>query len=378
MMRYFVRKDFKMIARSLHRFDGEAGISNRFDVVKGQWVDDPRLIGFSGNGGDNNYFEIAADKVETTVTALLGEKGAALALRGITVTPGLRRIVIRGGPGSGHFGHEGRHGEVGGSTPSGETPAGREPGLRSATELLQVPQTGRWQPVRDAAEAINGVHGLPPDLRAVKVVEVKFGAQRLGRLIVEVNRATGEFQVRNLGIQLPREGEEKTGISEHPALTTVHEFGHYLDWTVFGTRSEPSGDWGDMVGRPQQGSRGLWYQGLGDDTLTPVMTAIKESDVYSQLENFKSVSLPWPGDESGTKVVYDYQTTRYLREPEELFARGYAQWVAERSGNEEMLRGIEDYRVATRAGHAAQAWERDDFEPIGKAFDNLFQGKGWR
>jgi predicted ABC-type ATPase len=36
----------------------------------------------------------------------------------LTVSSGLRRIVIRGGPGSGHFGHEGRPGEIGGSADS--------------------------------------------------------------------------------------------------------------------------------------------------------------------------------------------------------------------------------------------------------------------
>jgi hypothetical protein len=287
--------------------------------------------------------------------------------------------VERGGEGSGHFGHAGRPGERGGSAPGeGGAERARPPGLRSAAELLRVPRTTRWQPVRDAAEAINAVHGLPSDLPAVKVVEVRFGMQRLGRLVVQVNRATGEVMVRNLGIQLPREGEDKTGISEHAALTTAHEFGHYMDWTLFRTQSQPSGDWGNMVGRPQQGSRGLWYEGNGGETLVGVMTAIKESDAYSQLEHFQSVALPWPGDDSGAKLVYDYQTTRYLREPEELFARGYAQWIAERSGNEDMLRGVENYREAARVGHAPQAWEPEDFEPIGKAFDALFLDRGLR
>jgi hypothetical protein len=284
--------------------------------------------------------------------------------------------IIRGGPGSGHFGHEGRPGEVGGSQPGDG--GGRQSGLRSAAELLQTPRTARWQPIRDAANAINRVHGLPTDLPAVKVVEIKFGAQRLGRLIVEIDRRTGEMRVRNLGIQLPRQGEEKVGVSEHAALTTAHEFGHYLDWTVFRTAMPPSGDWGDAVGRPMQGSRGLWYQGLGDGSLRDVLAAIKASDAYSQLQDFKSASLPWPGDDSGTKVVYDFQTVRYLREPEELFARGYSQWVAERSGNADMLSGIESYRQAARAGHAPQAWEPEDFEPIGNAFDKLFESKGWR
>jgi hypothetical protein len=303
-----------------------------------------------------------------------GEAGSAMRLEDLLDDA----VVERGGAGSGHHGHEGRPGERGGSQPGEGGGAERPPGLRSAAELLSVPRTPRWQPVRDAAEAINAVHGLPSDLRAVKVVEVKFGTQRLGRLIVQVNRATGEVTVRNLGVQLPREGENKVGMEEHAALTTAHEFGHYLDWTVFRTQSQPSGDWGNMVGRPQQGSRGLWYEGNGGDTLSGVMTAIKESDAYGQLEHFQSVTLPWPGDDSGAKLVYDYETTRYLREPEELFARGYAQWIAERSGNEDMLRGVDNYREAARVGHAPQAWEPEDFEPIGKAFDALFQNKGLR
>lgn len=47
---------------------------------------------------------------------------------GDEVTPGLRRIINRGGPGSGHFGHQGRPGERGGSLPGGA-------GMGSATPV---------------------------------------------------------------------------------------------------------------------------------------------------------------------------------------------------------------------------------------------------
>jgi hypothetical protein len=42
----------------------------------------------------------------------------------------LRRIINRGGPGSGHHGHKGRPGEVGGSLPSGKGPSGKGGGLQ--------------------------------------------------------------------------------------------------------------------------------------------------------------------------------------------------------------------------------------------------------
>jgi len=118
MMRYFVRRDRNGVTRSLHRFDAEAGISNRFDLEKKDWVDDPELIAFTGIGGDHNYFEVPQADLRSVVEAAWGSEVAGLALEGFTVTPGLRRIIIRGGSGSGNFGHEGRPGEVGGSAPT--------------------------------------------------------------------------------------------------------------------------------------------------------------------------------------------------------------------------------------------------------------------
>lgn len=63
--------------------------------------------------------------VSPSILALARERHAK---RNAPVTPVLRRLIIKGGPGSGHFGHAGRPGAQGGSLP-GEVSQQHEPGI---------------------------------------------------------------------------------------------------------------------------------------------------------------------------------------------------------------------------------------------------------
>jgi hypothetical protein len=63
-------------------------------------------------------------------------------------------VVERGGEGSGHFGHEGRPGEVGGSLPSGQVSEEARPGGKRIVKVLSVKDTreyddssGKWAPI---------------------------------------------------------------------------------------------------------------------------------------------------------------------------------------------------------------------------------------
>ncbi len=149
-MRYFVRRDRYRVTRSLHRFDAEAGVSNRFDLQKGEWIDDPELIAFTGIGGDHDLFEVAPADLRQVVEGAWGTETADLALKGVAVTRGLRRIITRGGPGSGHFGHAGRPGEVGGSAP-GEGTAGA--GSPSSKDVARAAKEAGPESYRASLEA---------------------------------------------------------------------------------------------------------------------------------------------------------------------------------------------------------------------------------
>jgi hypothetical protein len=289
-----------------------------------------------------------------------------------------RRLVTRGGPGSGHFGHEGRPGKVGGSQPGDFHEAARKKGgrssdLHSATEALKVPRTEKWNPVRDALETIDSVHGIDSVPLNLKVTLLSPTSMNGGHLRVE--RGPGHFAIKNMALRILPEGETPDGIPQHLEFTVAHEFGHLLDWSAFREIQRSSGDWGDYD-KPVQGSRAVWYLGAESKGMYGVMKAIKLSKAYDALKVDTMPYRAWPG--SKVKLIYDRDTMRYLREPEELFARAYAQYVAVRSGDERMLKGVKDYQDGAKAGHPPMAWEDKDFQPIAAAFDSMFGERNWR
>ena len=69
----------------------------------------------------------------------------------------------------------------------------------------------------------------------------------------------------------------------------------------------------------------------------------------------------------------------YLLSPNEVWARAYAQWLALRSQNSDLLKGIADARRLGAADpYAGRQWEDADFEPIAKEIDAIFKKLGWR
>lgn len=135
-----------------------------------------------------------------------------------------------------------------------------------------------------------------------------------------------------LGWYNPRQpGMIGTRFADNPdaEAVIVHEFGHMLDYQEFGTGGAASRA-GGMSG---------------------VMDAISSS----------KASARW-------RSIADADTNAYINDPSEVFARAYTQWVATRSGDSKLLGAL--------GRDAAEHWEADDFEPVGKAMDEFFEGQG--
>src|SRR5262249_24701523 len=64
---------------------------------------------------------------------------------------------------------------------------------------------------------------------------------------------------------------------------------------------------------------------------------------------------------------------------EEIWARSYAQYIAVRSADGVLLRGLGPYRrrVPDRVYYPYQ-WDDNDFEDIAQAIETLFRRFGWR
>lgn len=130
--------------------------------------------------------------------------------------------------------------------------------------------------------------------------------------------------------------------NEPPIVSVVHEIGHLLDSYGFGAGPPHEAL---LVGEYLSGTTGMaeWRQ------------AVMASEAYRRL-------------------AAEYGPDAYLTAPAELFARSYEQWIALRSGNEELWAKIE----ARREVDADAYWDELDFEPIAAALDAFFAERGLR
>jgi SPP1 gp7 family putative phage head morphogenesis protein len=127
--------------------------------------------------------------------------------------------------------------------------------------------------------------------------------------------------------------------SPHPELTFAHEVGHFIDHQVLGIRGAFASD--------QHPTLQAWFD------------AVSKSDAYKNL------------GESGLKK----QHREYYLSRRELWARSYAQYIAEKSGNAAMLDGLK--KITGGNSLPYRQWTTEDFAPIKKAMDELLQSKGW-
>jgi hypothetical protein len=186
-----------------------------------------------------------------------------------------------------------------------------------------LPMTATRRRVDSTIAAVASVHGVDPMLDVP--VHVKPEVWSSGR------KVPGRFN--------PSTGIWVSAEATSPEYTSVHEIGHSLDCRMFGD--------------------GTTY---GTDSQAPELDnwrkAVYNSDAYNALKNSLQV---------GSKTQ---ERVDYLLSERELFARSYAQYIGEKSGNKAILHEIEQRRSEPLYG--SQHWGKD-FAPIRSAFDELFK-----
>jgi SPP1 gp7 family putative phage head morphogenesis protein len=199
-----------------------------------------------------------------------------------------------------------------------EKPAGKP-----VSDAVTIKKSAISDAAHETLGAIDQVHG-DGDLVPIPIEETTS------------NRYLGSFwRDRNFGperIKVYRDGD-------HPQMTTAHEMGHYLDnhlWRMAGGKggagfashmSSVTGDWQD---------------------------AVTASDAYRQI---KGIGGGYAND--------------YLLAWHELWARSYAQYIAKKSGNKQMLDQLEKLQ---KNGYQ---WQDNDFSLIYASIDAIFADKGW-
>lgn len=141
---------------------------------------------------------------------------------------------------------------------------------------------------------------------------------------------------------------------EHQSLTACHEIGHFIDL------------WGLGKGR-------IVHESVFDDFET-LKKRHYASEFSPELEEWRTAVLASKAiEELARKYSMSPSYVSYLLRSREIFARSYAQFIAEESMNETLLREL----IYSRKHSPYTQWTTRDFKPIRDAFRNLFRAKGW-
>lgn len=127
-------------------------------------------------------------------------------------------------------------------------------------------------------------------------------------------------------------------------LTAVHEIGHMIDHQALG-------------GSKAHANADRWPSTIDSDMIA-WRIAVLDSKSVKEME---TLGMP-----KGRK---DYFLSNY-----ELWARSYAQFIAEESGNKTLLQDLGNVR---KSREPWRQWDAKDFAPIREAIKALFVKKGW-
>lgn len=133
---------------------------------------------------------------------------------------------------------------------------------------------------------------------------------------------------------------------------TVHETGHYLDSVHLGDFDSPQGT---FFGRKPESRYASQY---GNEEYDAWREAIKNSEAGSRMRIYGS---------------------SYQKDWTEIWARSYEQWIAERSGDEQMkaqIRAWTDGEEEEGKKFVSYWTDPEDFAPVAKEIEKLFAKRG--
>ena len=172
-----------------------------------------------------------------------------------------------------------------------------------------------------------------------------------------ITEVQGRYQFDELS---PRLLQVNNSTAPTPDFTLLHEIGHWLDHASIG-------------GGPPD------FASASSDLLAEWREAVKKSKAAKKFRRLKKdglVKVNHPKLGVVDRTVDDAYI-KYLTSHEELFARSYAQYIAEETGDPVLLEQLASELGDPEIGYPEQ-WETNDFKKIKKAFNNLFEALGWK
>jgi len=190
---------------------------------------------------------------------------------------------------------------------------------------------------------------LVPDARTARVVKAVAGAIDATHLFPVDVQLTVSIGSRSVFYP----GERTIVLAErgrHQHLSLLHELGHFID-----RYTSPPGSYSSAIARPQWRS---WRE------------AVEESE-----EIYRLVI-----DAQKTQHRDTRRAALYNLEPDEIWARCYAQYIATVSGDVRLRRELKAFSLElSRDGDfLTRQWSDESFVPIRETMDEIFEELGWR
>lgn len=132
--------------------------------------------------------------------------------------------------------------------------------------------------------------------------------------------------------------------AKHPAFTAVHEIGHFLDHKLMGI--------GSTFGTARPKAEAFF-------------AAVAKTDAFKALQ--RRVNSPTVKGKKGE--VPDH--VRYLNEPREIFARAYSQFIATKTNDPLLVRGLKADKRSLFG--PLMYWDDDQFGPIAAEIEKLLE-----
>lgn len=197
--------------------------------------------------------------------------------------------------------------------------------VRPVSEALEVTRANAG-PLEETKAIIDEVHSAPPLPKVL--VDGKTQPENDAELVHDT--AGNVFRM---------------GVKDVPGqkFNLTHETGHLIDLKGFGTVGSASEAHPDLQ---------EWRD------------AVRGTKLFRQMEKKAATTL----DPEAKKYW------RYLSSHTEMWARSYAQFIAERSGDPPLVTGVKEAR---KFGIAGGHWTERDFAPVRTAIEKLFTKKGW-
>lgn len=228
---------------------------------------------------------------------------------------------------------------------------------RPVSEGVRVPEGGgkKLDGIRGALDAIDGVHtdGV------------------LTTIPIETKRKSptgplGQFRSRYDG----KPADIRIMTSDQPRATTAHEMGHFLDLDGLGKKGEFTTD-------DPNGELAPLLEHLGATPTVRKLTDMRNNpDEYAKSYTY---TMPRSGERHTERVKPDDRHLRYLLSPAEIFARAYAQYIAEKGDNPKLKQEMDKIVDAAHKDKYSypRQWTPEEMKGIIREFDKLFKGRGW-